>query len=52
MHRDFGRCDFDINKVLHLSGTYELPFGRGRHFFGSSSNVVNAILGGWNTNWI
>ena len=34
MHKDFGRCDFDINKVVHLSGMYELPFGHGRHFWG------------------
>ena len=52
MHKDFGRCDFDINKVVHLSGMYELPIGHGRRFLGSSSRVVNAILGGWDTNWI
>jgi outer membrane receptor protein involved in Fe transport len=52
MHKDFGRCDFDINKVVHLSGMYELPFGHGRHFGGSSRGVANAILGGWDTNWI
>jgi hypothetical protein len=52
MRKDFGRCDFDINKVVHLSGLYELPFGQGQHFLGSSGKVVNAIIGGWNTNWI
>ena len=52
MHKDFGRCDFDINKVVHLSGMYELPFGHGRHFGGSSSGLLNAIVGGWDTNWI
>jgi len=52
VHRDFGRCDFDISKVVHLSGMYELPFGHGRHFLGSSSKVANAVLGGWDTNWI
>ena len=25
LHGDFGRCEFDTNKVLHVSGTYELP---------------------------
>lgn len=49
---DFARCDFDINKVVHFSGMYELPFGHGRHFLGSSSGVLNAIVGGWDTNWI
>ena len=51
MHGDFGRCDFDINKVIHLSGVYELPFGQGRRFL-HTGKVVNVILGGWDTNWI
>jgi len=49
---DYGLCDFDIPKVFHLSGGYELPFGHGRQFLSSSSGVVDAILGGWSTNWI
>jgi len=52
IHGDFARCDFDINKVFHLSGMYELPFGHGRHFLGGSSGLLNAIAGGWDTNWI
>jgi hypothetical protein len=52
MHKDFGRCDFDIDKVFHLSGVYELPFGQGRHYLNSGSKVVNAIAGGWDANWI
>ena len=51
-HKDFGLCDFDVQKVFHLSGIYELPFGRGRHFLGNSSRMVNAIAGGWDANWI
>jgi hypothetical protein len=50
-HGDFGRCDFDINKVVHFSGVYELPFGHDRRFL-KTGKVVNAIVGGWNTNWI
>jgi hypothetical protein len=52
INKDFGRCDFDINKVVHLSGIYELPIGRGKHFMHDSSGVMNAVLGGWVTNWI
>jgi hypothetical protein len=52
IHSDFSRCDFDINKVVHFSGTYELPFGNGRHFLGSGSKALNAIAGGWDMNWI
>ncbi len=50
--KDFGRCDFDINKVVHVSGIYELPIGRGKTFLHDSGRAVNAILGGWVTNWI
>ncbi len=49
---DYGLCDFDIPKVFHLSGVYELPVGHGRQFLSSSSGVVDAVLGGWSTNWI
>ncbi len=49
---DYGLCDFDIPKVLHLSGVYELPVGHGRQFLSNSRGVVDAILGGWSTNWI
>ncbi len=49
---DYGLCDFDIPKVFHLSGVYELPVGHGRQFLSSSRRVVDAVLGGWSTNWI
>jgi hypothetical protein len=50
--KDFGRCDFDINKVVHVSGIYELPIGRGKRFMHDSGRAMDAILGGWVTNWI
>lgn len=49
---DYGLCDFDIPKVLHVSGVYELPFGHGRHFLGNAKGVTEAVLGGWSANWI
>jgi hypothetical protein len=52
IHKDYGRCDFDINKVFHLSGGYELPVGRGRRFMHDSGRAVDAVLGGWAMNWI
>ena len=52
INHDFGRCDFDINKVVHLSGIYELPVGRGKRFLHDSGRAMDAILGGWVTNWI
>lgn len=49
---DYGLCDFDVPKVFHFSGDYQLPFGHGRQFLSHSPGIVDAILGGWDTNWI
>jgi len=49
---DYGLCDFDITKVFHLSGAYELPVGAGKRYLANSGKAVDAILGGWKTNWI
>ena len=32
--------------------TYELPFGKGRHFLGSSSRSLDLLVGGWQTSGI
>ena len=37
---------------LNLSGTYDLPFGKGRPFLSNVPGVVNAVLGGWSSSWI
>ena len=47
-----GLSTFDIPRVLQLSYVYELPIGRGKALLGNSSSVVNAVLGGWQTNGI
>ena len=49
---EYGLCDFDIPHVFHLSGTYQLPVGRGKRYLANSSSFVNQALGGWSTNWI
>jgi Carboxypeptidase regulatory-like domain len=33
-----------------LASTYALPFGKGHRLLGSSSRLVNAVLGGWQLN--
>jgi hypothetical protein len=52
LQSDYGLCDFDIPKVVHVSGNYDLPFGHGRQYLSNSSRAVDALLGGWSTNWI
>lgn len=49
---DYGLCDFDITKVFHFSGAYELPIGKGKRFLANGRAVVDGMLGGWKTNWI
>jgi hypothetical protein len=45
-----GLASFDRTHNLKLYGTYELPFGRGQRW--AQHGILNAIAGGWQTNWI
>jgi Carboxypeptidase regulatory-like domain len=47
-----GLSTFDIPRVLQFSYTYELPIGRGKAIGGNMHPVLNAIIGGWQTNGI
>jgi hypothetical protein len=37
---------FDVRNVFHASGTYDLPFGRGRQFL-NHNKIANTVIGGW-----
>ncbi len=52
IHGDYGLASFDIRKAFSVSGTYDLPFGRGKRFLGNSGGIANAVLGGWSMNSI
>ena len=45
-----GSSTFDVRHKLALSGTYELPFGKGHHWLSSARGVSQALLGGWQAN--
>jgi hypothetical protein len=49
---DWGPADFDIRHVFHLSGTYELPFGRNKKYLANIGKLGNQIIGGWSVNSI
>ena len=51
IHYDYGLASFDIRNVVHLSGSYELPFGKGKRFMANAGGVVNRLLGGWTLSW-
>ena len=42
------RAPFDLTQVVHINGTYELPFGSGHRLL-SSNRVLSRIVGGWTT---
>jgi hypothetical protein len=42
-----GVSDFDTRHLLTLDWVYQLPFGRGQAFAGSSNRFLNAAIGGW-----
>lgn len=44
---DYGLAFFDVKHNFVLSGTYELPFGKGKAFGENWHSAVDAILGGW-----
>jgi Carboxypeptidase regulatory-like domain len=44
--------DFDATHTVSVNYEYQLPFGRGQHFFGSSSRLLDALVGGWATSGI
>jgi hypothetical protein len=49
---DWGLAPFDIRHSFVASGSYDLPFGRGRTYMSGGSKLAEAFLGGWSMNWI
>jgi len=47
---DYALAPFDIRNVFHLSGGYELPFGKNKRFMNQGS-VANVVAGGWTIAW-
>ena len=43
---------WDIPQVLQITYVYALPIGRGKWLGGSMNRVLNAFVGGWQTNGI
>jgi len=49
---DYALCDTDATDVFHLSGSWQLPIGRGRTLLSSANRAVDAVVGGWAVNFI
>jgi Carboxypeptidase regulatory-like domain len=46
MRLSYGPTLYDLRNVVHINGTYDLPFGKGKEF-ANKSNVLDRIIGGW-----
>ena len=46
MRLSYGPTLFDIRHVMHVNGTYDLPFGKGKQF-ANKSGALDHIVGGW-----
>jgi len=51
VHGDYSLANFDVRNVFHFTGSYELPFGKGKKYMGSPSGAMNALVGGWSIVW-
>lgn len=49
---DYGLCSADATHVVHVTGQYALPFGKGQPILGDANRFVNAFIGGWQFNYI
>ncbi len=49
---DTGLASFNITHQFVGSGTYALPFGRGKQFLGDMNRVEEVALGGWSVNGV
>ncbi len=45
-------CNDDSPNVFHLSGTWQIPYGRGLRYGGNTNRIADAFLGGWSVNGI
>lgn len=43
----YADSDFDIRHIINANALWELPFGRGKTFFGNIGRAADALVGGW-----
>ena len=49
---EYAVADFDTTHVFNLNAIYELPFGKGKSFFGNAGPWLDRLVGGWQMNSI
>jgi hypothetical protein len=46
LRASYGPTLFDLRHVVHITGTYDLPFGKGKQFANQSA-LADRVIGGW-----
>ncbi len=49
--KDYALSNSDVRNVFHISGGYELPFGKGKKSMTSAGKAANILAGGWSVIW-
>jgi hypothetical protein len=49
---EYSRAQTDVAHVFNFNSIYELPFGRGKHFFTDAGPWFDRLVGGWQFNSI
>ena len=52
LRRDWGPSALNATNQVSISGNYELPFGKGKHWLGSASGPADKLASGWQLNAI
>ncbi len=52
VRRDWGRSALDNRHQASISGEYQLPFGKGKHWMGNAAGFAGKLAGGWQLNGI
>ena len=52
LHRDWGPSALNITHQSSISASYELPFGRGKHWLNQTTGIAEKLIGGWQMNGI
>ena len=48
---DYGQDGYTSRHRVIAYGIFDLPVGRGQHYVGNSSRLVDALIGGWQTSF-
>ena len=51
-HLDYGPAATDIRHIAAFNGTYDLPVGAGKSFFGTAGSLADRMIGGWSLSTI